>query len=247
MEPPPDNELVKVLTRQPASGDLVTTHNGTVSVCLVGGRTIVRLAIRKLLESPDITVDWAFDNEQTLAAARMSGQMGGFDLIVLIPDSRGLQGFGLLRDFLESDPVRPPVLVLGEQISRGQLYGALRIGAKAYVSLDSQPEELRQAIRLAAEGKMHLSRDAAEMMLSDMSLADNPSQAPGHAGGKLTARESEIVQLLCDGLSSRQIAGQLHLAPKTIENHRYNIYRKCEVGSIAGLIRFAVQNGLVTL
>ena len=56
----------------------------------------------------------------------------------------------------------------------------------------------------------------------------------------------EIVQFLCNGLSSKEIAKSLHLSTKTIENHRYNIYRKCEVESIAGLIRHAVQHGLVS-
>jgi DNA-binding NarL/FixJ family response regulator len=57
----------------------------------------------------------------------------------------------------------------------------------------------------------------------------------------------EVVQLLCEGLSSKQIAGHLHISAKTVENHRYNIYRKCEVESIAGLMRHAIQQGLVSL
>jgi len=224
------------------------TNGSTVAICLVGGRTIVRLAIQKLLESPDISVTWAFDDNQAFARAAEAGQTDGLDLIVLIPSGEGFSSFNRLGNLLTSNQAAPPVIVLGEQLSRGQIYGALRMGAKAYVSLDSQPEELRQAIHLAAKGKMHLSRDAVEMMLNDISNANQPAQTASHlANAKLSARENEIVQLLCDGLSSKQIAARLHLAPKTVENHRYNIYRKCHVESIAGLIRFAVQHGMATL
>ena len=63
----------------------------------------------------------------------------------------------------------------------------------------------------------------------------------------LSPRETEVVELLCDGLSSKEIAHHLHLSPKTVENHRYNIYRKCHVESIAGLFRYAVHQGIVSL
>lgn len=224
------------------------TSRTAVSICLVGGRTIFRSAIQKLLESPEISVAGAFDDEEAFAKAASAGQTDSLDLIVLIPGGAGFTNFNRLRELLATDQARPPVVVLGEQLSREQVYGAFRMGAKAYVSLDSQPEELRQAIHLAAEGKMHLSRDAAEMMMTDISGAAQPSRAPGGMGDAgLSAREIEVVQLLCEGLSSKKIAARLHLAPKTVENHRYNIYRKCNVASIAGLIRYAVQHGIATL
>ena len=248
MKSPADIPYANAPSRRHNSDGSPTTNGSAVAICLIGGRTIVRLAIGKLLESPDISVAWAFDDEQAFARAAAAGQADGLDLIVLIPDGKGLSNFNRLGDMLASDQIAPPVVVLGEQLSRGQIYGALRMGAKAYVSLNSQPEELRQAIHLAAEGKMHLSRDAAEMMLSDISSAHHPSRVDGVMGNThLSPRENEVVQLLCDGLSSKQIAARLHLAPKTVENHRYNIYRKCHVESIAGLIRFAVQHGMATL
>lgn len=248
MKSPADIPYTNAPSHRHNSDGLPTSNGSTVSICLVGGRTIIRQAIRQLLESPDISVAWAFDDEQALARAVAAGQADGLDLIVLIPGDNGLSSFNRLGDMLASEQATPPVVVLGEQLSRGQIYGALRMGAKAYVTLNSQPEELRQAIHLAAEGKMHLSRDAAEMMLSDISNAHHPARAAGGTvNAQLSAREIEVVQLLCDGLSSKQIAARLHLAPKTVENHRYNIYRKCRVESIAGLIRYAVQHGMATL
>lgn len=233
---------------RPSPDGRPATSRTAISICLVGGRTIFRSAIQELLESPEISVAGAFDDEEAFAKAASAGQADGPDLIVLIPGGEGFTNFNRLRALLATGQASPQVIVLGEQLSRGHVYGTLRMGAKAYVSLDSQPEELRRAIRLVAGGKMHLSPDAAEMMLTDISGAAQPSRAPGAMGEVgLSARETEVVQLLCEGLSSKQIAARLNLAPKTVENHRYNIYRKCHVESIAGLIRYAVQHGMTTL
>ena len=248
MKSPADSPSRNALSRRLIPGDRAAAPDRAVSVCLIGGRAIFRSAIHKLLESPDISVAGIFDDEEAFAKAATAGLADGLDLIVLIPGGGSFASFHRLRDLLAPDQASPPVVVLGEQLSRGCVYGALRMGAKAYVSLDSQPEELCRAIHLAAEGKMYLSRDAAEMMMSDISGGAQPSRGPGGMGRcDLTAREAEVVYLLCEGLSSKRIAARLHLAPKTVENHRYNIYRKCHVESIAGLIRFAVQNGMVTL
>jgi DNA-binding NarL/FixJ family response regulator len=218
-----------------------------VSVCLVGGKNLFRSAIRQLLDSPEIAVTGTFDDEEAFSTAAGAGATDDFDLILMILGGGGFQSLHRVGDFLAGSPGRP-LVVLTDQLSRGAVYGALRMGAKAYVTLDSQPEELRRAIILAAEGKMHLSRDAAELMITDITAgAKGRRTSDSPPGPQLSERETEIVRLLCDGLSSKQIAQQLRVAPKTIENHRYNIYRKCKVESIAGLIRYAVHQDIVTL
>jgi DNA-binding CsgD family transcriptional regulator len=80
----------------------------------------------------------------------------------------------------------------------------------------------------------------------DLSTAEQTSAArPPKV--ELSERETEIVHLLCEGLSSKEIARRLHISTKTLENHRYNIYRKCEVDGVAGLMRHAIQQGLVSI
>jgi len=218
-----------------------------VSVCLVGGKSLFRSAIHRLLDSAEIAVAGAFDDEEAFSAAAGTGRTDDFDLILMILGGGGFRGLQRIGDLLANHPGRP-LVVLTDQLSRGAVYGAIRMGAKAYVTLDSQPDELRRAILLAAEGKMHLSRDAAELMITDITAgARGPRASDSPPGSQLSARETEIVHLLCDGLSSKQIAQKLSVRPKTIENHRYNIYRKCKVESIAGLIRFAVHQEIVTL
>ena len=84
--------------------------------------------------------------------------------------------------------------------------------------------------------------------MNDLSVAVGPARSRSQLPpSELTPREIEIVQLLCEGLSSKEIARHLHISAKTVENHRYNIYRKCEVDSIAALMRHAIQQGFVSI
>jgi DNA-binding NarL/FixJ family response regulator len=219
-----------------------------VSVCLVGGKSLLRSAIWKLLDSDEIAIAGECGDEDAFAKAIASGGDGEFDLVLMILGSGSFSSYHRYTDIMSRRPSQPPVVVLSDDLSRGGVYTAIRMGAKAYVSLDSEPDELRRAILLAAEGKMHLSHDAAELMIADLTAGPRgQANQAGQAGAELSARETEIVQLLCEGLSSKQIATRLHVSPKTIENHRYNIYRKCQVDSIACLIRHAVQHGIVSL
>ena len=84
--------------------------------------------------------------------------------------------------------------------------------------------------------------------MHDMSAAYEPTGGTKRLPSvELSRREVEIVQLLCEGLSSKEIARRLHLSAKTVENHRYNIYRKCQVDSVATLMRYAIKHGLISI
>ena len=234
--------------RPSAAADSPSPAGKSVSVCIVGGKNLFRSAIRQLLDSAEIAVAGAFDDEEAFSAAVSAGGTDDFDLVLMVLGGGGFQSLHRIGDLLTNRPDQPPLVVLTDELSRSAVYGAIRMGAKAYVTLDSQPEELRRAILLAAEGKMHLSRDAAELMIADITAgAKGRRTSDSPPGPQLSERETEIVHLLCDGLSSKQIAQRLHVSPKTVENHRYNIYRKCKVESIAGLIRYAVHQEIVTL
>jgi DNA-binding NarL/FixJ family response regulator len=218
-----------------------------VSACLVGGKRLVRMALEKYIESRGIPVTSTFADEEALAAALRENTPQPFGVIILLLSGGAFKAFHLINDVLQGPEAAIPLVVVTEQASRGQVYAALRIGAKAYVDLDAEPEELVRAIHMAAAGKVHLSPDAAQLLVDDITTATEPSHLPRLPSMQLSRREVEIVQLLCEGLSSKEVGRRLHISPKTVENHRYNIYRKCEVESIAGLMRHAIQHGLVTV
>jgi two-component system response regulator NreC len=217
------------------------------TVWLVGGARIVRKAVEELLKSEGCTVTRAFADEQVLDEALQAEPSPSCDVIVLIlTGARPFSSFYRVHEVLSRTENPIPLVVLAGQASRGQVYAALRIGAKAYVNLDAEPEELTKAIRAAARRKVYLAPDVAELLVSDLSTAEQTSAArPPKV--ELSERETEIVHLLCEGLSSKETARRLHISTKTVENHRYNIYRKCEVDSVAGLMRHAIQQGLVSI
>lgn len=225
-----------------ASGEYVGT-----SVCVVGGQRMMRSAICASLTQAKLQVQQVIEkSELSEAMAAGDARLDTHALVLLLTGgvSRELE---LVRKILDANP-QLPLVVLSDQVSRGQVYAALRLGAKAFVNLDSEPGELLTGIQMAIHGKVYLSADAAQLLVTDVSGAMNPSANHHWNGGpSLSKREMEIVALLCEGLSSKAIATRLHLSCKTVENHRYNIYRKCEVESIAGLIRYAIQNGLAAI
>ena len=221
---------------------------GTVRICLVGGKRILRGAIAQLLQSRHLDVWRCYADELALAEGLRSEKDAPFDVLVLILAGAGPFGtFLRIHDALKGTGLQAPLVVLSEQASRGQIYAALRIGAKAYVNLDAEPEELVKAVVMASQDRVYLAPDAAELLVNDVSTAIEPSGTTRLPRMDISRRETEVVQLLCEGLSSREIAKHLHISAKTVENHRYNIYRKCEVDSIAALMRHAIQQGMVSI
>jgi DNA-binding NarL/FixJ family response regulator len=218
-------------------------------VIVVGGQWITRHAIDGFLAGRGVDVGRPLSSEDELAHL-LQHDPEGCDVVVLILS--GDAPFAMFRrigDILTETNRTLPLVVLSEQANRGQVHTALRIGAKAFVNLDADPDELIRAIKMAATNRVHLSPDAAELLVNDVSTAidgtnGNGSQLPK---SELSRREVEVVQLLCEGFSSKEIARQLHISPKTVENHRYNTYRKCEVDSIAALMRYAIHRGLVSI
>jgi DNA-binding NarL/FixJ family response regulator len=210
----------------------------------------MRQGLAALLETRGVTIKAIYDSEPELEEALADFHDDGdcpWQTITLILDTKVFGTIHRIREVLKDLPWDVPLVVISQHVSRGEVYAALRIGAKAYVDLDCQADELAKAIRLAATGKVHLAPGVAELLVNDMSAALDTDYAQRPASNELSRREVEIVQLLCEGLSSKQIARRLHLSAKTIENHRYNIYRKCDVDSIAGLMRHAIQHGMVSI
>jgi DNA-binding NarL/FixJ family response regulator len=222
-------------------------YRSATAVGLIGGSKILRQALVHLLAHEGLEVTDTFASETELSEAL--GQDAGLssDVLVLLISGGPFTAYHRIHDALNRTGHSVPLVILSEQASRGQVYAALRIGAKAYVNLEADPEELVKAVHMASQNKVYLAPDAAELLVNDISVAIEPSGSPRLPSVELSRREIEVVQLLCEGLSSKEIARRLHISAKTVENHRYNIYRKCEVDSIAGLMRHAIQHGLVTI
>jgi two-component system response regulator NreC len=242
-----DDSTTGICSEDTARGD--SAYNAPCpEVRLVGGPAILHAGMKLLLEGQGAPVVEDCDEVDDLqsALARVPGSPAKVTVLVLAGKGP-FRAFHLLRDMLSDleDPL--PLVVVSDKVSRGHVYTALRSGVRAYVSLNADPTDLLTSIRKAADGKVYLSEEAAELVAEDISSS---GERPGEGRlpkVELSPREVEIVQLLCEGHISRDIGGQLHISAKTVENHRYNIYRKCGVENIAGLIRHALEHGMIDL
>ena len=121
---------------------------------------------------------------------------------------------------------------------------ALQSGAAGYLLKDSAPDELAQAIRSVIDGKTYLSAVLAQNMLSDMVTQLHPQSTTPEIS--LTSRQREVLKLVAEGSSTKRIAIQLNLSVKTVDTHRTNLMNQLGIHDLAGLVRYAIRNGIVS-
>jgi len=218
-----------------------------VSAFIVGGYGILRLGLAELLERRDVVVTGAFATDEQLQTALSNGAVNCNVIIQVICNGEPFASLHRIENVLAECKKDVPLVILADQSTRGYVYGALRAGAKSYVHLDADPAEMFKAISMAASGQVYLASEAAELLVNDVSGAVENGKSRKLPQTVLSKREIEIVQLMCEGLSSKEIGRALHISPKTVENHRYNIYRKCGIESLASLVRYAIQHGVIAI
>jgi two-component system NarL family response regulator len=138
----------------------------------------------------------------------------------------------------------PNMVVFSGDSDRHAIIEILDAGAKGYVATTSSIDELIAAIRAAAAGRVYLCQTAAsEMMASVRKFRAGDGLVRGALGG----REEQVLRLIADGFSSKEIARNLQIAPSTVEVHRRNIMRKVGLHKVADLTRYAIRNQMVSV
>jgi DNA-binding NarL/FixJ family response regulator len=122
--------------------------------------------------------------------------------------------------------------------------GMLKAGASGYMLKDSAFKELIDAIRVIVENKIYISPSVANIITEDY-LKQSP-ESDGSTRSLLSSRELEVLQLLVEGMSTKQIASSLRLSIKTIESHRSRIMKKIDINNIADLTRYAIREGIIS-
>lgn len=147
----------------------------------------------------------------------------------------GLEATALLRERAPASRV----VILSMHDDAPTVDRALKAGARGYVIKGRGISSLTEAIRAVRRGDMYLSPDTSEYVLQGYVAA------PAEPRARLTDREAEIIALIAEGHTGRQIAERLGLRPKTVDNHRSRIMEKLNIHSTAGLVRYALREGLV--
>ena len=165
------------------------------------------------------------------------------DVVVLDVGMPELNGIETARRLNKTHPAIKIVFVT-QQLDPAYLHAAFSAGAKAYVAKQSAGKELIQAIHLALRDRYYVTplagREAAE--LTQLNSRRNPA---GMFGARLTPRQREVLQLVAEGKTTKQISALLNISPKTVEFHRNSLMEELGVRTTAELTRYAVSRGIV--
>lgn len=207
-------------------------------VLLADDHAIVREGLRALLASQtDLQiVALESDGEHALAAILNLKP----DVAVLDIQMPGLTGIEVARKLNEQDALTSVVL-LSMHKEASFVQAAMDAGVGGYVVKEDAARELMDAIRAVARGDVYLSPRIAGSVVQ--ALRRGPPPKVPH----LTPRERDVVRLLSEGLTSKEIASRLELSPKTVDGHRAAIMDKLGIRSVAGLVKYALRNHLTGL
>jgi len=212
-----------------------------LTVILADDHALVRAGIRSLLERlPGVTIlAEAGDGREAHALVMARAP----DVVVMDISMPGLNGLDATARIVREQP-RTKVLILSMHTSEDYVLQALRAGAAGYLLKDSATAELAQALDAIRHGETYLSPSiSSEVMARHLQRQSDPR---AEATKSLTPRMREILQLIAEGRSTKEIAFLLNLSVKTIETHRMHLMARLDIHEVAGLVRYAVRTGLIT-
>ncbi|MBK7993170.1 MAG: response regulator transcription factor [Blastocatellia bacterium] len=209
-------------------------------ILLADDHALVRSGIRALLEAqPDIeVVAEADDGREAIRLARDLYP----DIAIIDIAMPELNGIDTLRQIFDVCP-NIKVLACSMYSDLPYIVQSLRLGACGYLMKNSAKDDLIRAVQAAKAGKCFLSLDAATQLIEGFVRKVDSEDTKD----SLTSREREILQLIAEGKSNKEIANKLNLSLKTIETHRTNLMRKLQVKEVTGLVQYAIRKGLIRL
>jgi DNA-binding NarL/FixJ family response regulator len=166
------------------------------------------------------------------------------DVIILDLHMPNLNGMEAARQILRHDPGQQ-ILVLTITDSEQMVQELLRVGAKGYVLKSDAARDLIAAVEALQENRTFFNSDIEQMVLAGYLKGGDPTCNENVGRSNLTSREREILQLVAEGSTSKEVAVALDLSVKTAETHRSNIMRKLNLHSISDLVLYAVRNNIV--
>ena len=208
-------------------------------ILLVEDHTLVRAGFRMLLEKiPGIVV--IGEVSDGLSAIKMAKDLEP-DVVLMDIAMRGMNGLEATRR-IRQDGLRTKILMLSMYTNEEYLKEALSAGAAGYLLKDADRNELEVAIKAVCRGEIYLTPSMAKFTVDAYCRGEETPTGPL---ARLTARQREILQLIAEGSSTKQIAQRLDLSVKTVETHRTQLMERLEIHDIAGLVRLAIRTGLV--
>jgi len=213
-----------------------------IRVLLADDHTLMRRGLRLIVEQqPDlVVVGEAEDGRQAVALSASVKP----DVAVLDIGMPNLNGIEAAKQLTDGDS-GAAVVILSMHADETYILRALKAGARGYLLKDSAESDLVRAIRSVAEGKSFFSPAVSKVMLEDY-VKKLQRTGSEDSYDLLTPREREILQLVAEGKSNKEVANLLHLSVYTVETHRANIMEKLKLKSVPELILYAVRKGIIS-
>jgi DNA-binding NarL/FixJ family response regulator len=166
------------------------------------------------------------------------------DVVIVDLGMPNLNGLEATRQILKANP-QARILILTLHDSDQVVREVLNAGARGFLLKSDAARDLVAAVEALGQDKTYFTSRVAAMVLEGFLKKDPPGSVPGTGRNRLTPREREVVQLLAEGKSTKEVAVDLGLSVKTAETHRSNIMRKLQLHSVSDLVLYAVRNNIV--
>jgi DNA-binding NarL/FixJ family response regulator len=213
-----------------------------VKILIVDDHKLFRDGLRELLSGrPDLEVAGeAADGDSAVRFVRDHRP----DVVLMDISMPNLNGIEATREILSFRP-ETKIVILSMHADRRYVIEALKAGAVGYFLKDSSATDLETGLRGVARGEIHLCpRVSTSVIREYVSLSESLESS---AFTVLSDRERQVLQLLTEGLATKEVAARLHVSVKTVESHRAHIMDKLDIHSIAELTKYAVREGLTSL
>ena len=217
----------------------------TTKILIVDDHEVVRDGLKNILNSMDnISIAGEAGNGED--AVKMYSSLKP-DLVIMDISMPGMNGIEATRVIKEKDP-DARILILTMHDNQEYLNQIIRSGAKGFILKNTDKEELLEAVKTVAGGENFFSKDISKLIIDNyIRSAKETEKTDAYKEVPLTKREIEILKLIASGYSNQEIANILYISYNTVDTHRKNIMHKLAIKNTAGLVRYAIEKGLISL
>ena len=211
-------------------------------ILLADDHEIMRQGLRSLIEK-EADLEVVAEAEDGRTAVTLARKLAP-DVVVMDIGMKDLNGIEATRQILAESP-RIKIIALSVHRDRRFVEEMLKAGASGYLLKEGAWADLTRAIEVVSSGQVYLSPPIADLVVSNfVRQSPQPDSSPFEV---LSPREREVLQLLAEGRSTKEVAAYLHVSVKTVETHRLHIMRKLDMHSMAELTKYAIREGLTPL